>query len=103
MPRVSFPPPAMSPRSVQRLKAIIPWAALLVAFSAGGAWALQRRDIEELRTTKADRTELSALKAQVELRDTLILRELQHIRATGDRTATRVRDMWCAGKPPGCQ
>lgn len=75
---------------------MVPWAALLTAFAAGGAWAKQSGDVAELKRTKVDRTELA-------FRDSALTAELRALTVLTQDTHDRVQQMYCVGKPVGCR
>lgn len=86
----------MSPRAKAALLPVVSWAALLVAFSVGGAWASATTRITKLEAGKLDRTEAAT-------RDSALVVELRYLRTVADQTSRRVSAMYCEGKPAGCQ
>lgn len=95
--------PHRTDTTFDRLRAWLPWAALLTAFSAGGATTHTSARISELEKGKQNRTEAV-------IRDSAIMVELRAIRADGtatralaERTGKRVSAMYCSGKPAGCE
>lgn len=87
------------PEPARKILRVVSWAALVAAFSMGTAWATQQSALDG----KLDASRFVADSANRVLRDSLLFGELRAIRATGDKTAVRVRDIYCADKPAGCQ
>lgn len=88
--------------SRQRIVQLVPWAALLTAFTAGAAWAVQSQRVDNI-DTRVTAIETDGTYVKRGQFDSLLM-ELRYIRASGDSTGKRVREMWCAGKQPaGCR
>src|SRR5688500_15041587 len=90
--------PPMSPRT-RSILSIVPWAAIVMAFGAGGGWAHASTRIARLETGLTEKVD----RREAELRDSAIVAELRYLRTSADKTERRVRAMYCAGKPAGCE
>jgi hypothetical protein len=93
------------PPAVRKAMPLLTWGALVTAFSIGGAWRLQAREVERLERDKLNVSTYRVDSLERAHRDSTILAELRAIRADGTATRRRVSAIYCArlGNPAGCE
>lgn len=97
MPHHSAPPPDAITRTLASLK----WAALVTAFTVGGAWVDTKKQIDALRDKKLDATTYYVEATKRDAAIAALAASLRRIEQSTAVTEARVAEMFCADQPRG--